>query len=141
MRITVFSKLFWPEGGGAELATYTLVRDVFSKYFDVTVVSGTEGPQRDILECCRYVHWSVLRTRFKPVEWLKLFLNSHVIRELIAQTDIVYIPSHTLLPLAIIVKRVKPDVKVVLHLHNYQPLIHIGSTSGERTGSSHRHNR
>jgi len=122
MRITVFSKLFWPEGGGAELATYTLVRDVFSKYFDVTVVSGTEGPQRDILECCRYVHWSVLRTRFKPVEWLKLFPNSHVIRELVAQTDIIYIPSHTLLPLAIIIKRVKPNAKVVLHLHNYQPL-------------------
>jgi glycosyltransferase involved in cell wall biosynthesis len=34
----------------------------------------------------------------------------------------VYIPSHTLLPLAIISKRIKPSVKVVVHLHNYQPL-------------------
>jgi len=121
-KILVFTKLFWPEGGGAELATYLIVRDILSKYFDVVAVSGTEKPKDDILRCCSYIYWSVLKTRYKPAEWLKLLANTKVVRKLIEWTDAVYIPSHTLLPLAIIAKLIKPEVKVVLHLHNYQPL-------------------
>jgi len=121
-RVLVFTKLFWPEGGGAELATYLIVRDILSKYFDVVAVSGTEKPKDDILRCCRYIYWSVLKTRYKPVEWLKLLANTKTIRKLVKQVDAIYIPSHTLLPLAIIAKLIKPDIKVVLHLHNYQPL-------------------
>jgi len=48
--IVVFSKLFWPEGGGAELATHIVVRDALSKNFEV----------------CRFIHWSVLGSRYKP---------------------------------------------------------------------------
>lgn len=121
-RIVVFTKLFWPEGGGAELATYLIVKDILSKHIDVIVASGTEKPKADVLKCCKYIHWPVLKTRYKPVEWLKLFANTRIIRKLIGQADVVYILSHTLLPLAIIAKIVKPAVKVVVHLHNYQPL-------------------
>ena len=121
-RVVVFSKFFWPEGGGAELATYLIVRDILSKYFDVVVVSGTEKPKTDVLKCCRCIYWPVLKTRYKPVEWLKLLANTKTARKLIEGVDMVYIPSHALLPLAIIAKLIKPDVKVVLHLHNYQPL-------------------
>ena len=39
-RVLVFSKLFWPEGEGAELATYLIVK-LLSRRFDVAVVSGT----------------------------------------------------------------------------------------------------
>lgn len=122
MRIVIFSKLFWPEGGGAELATYTLVKEVLSKYFDITIVSGTKRPHRDILKCCRYIHWGVLESRYKPVEWLKLFLSNHILRKFVGEADVIYISSHTLLPLAIAIKRIKPSVKAVLLMHNYQPL-------------------
>jgi len=120
--IVVFSKLFWPEGGGAELATHIIVRDILSRHFNVTVVSGTRRPSPDILECCRYIHWSVLESRYKPVEWLKAFSNPQALKRLVDGADVVYIPSHTLIPLAIIIKKVKPGVKVIIHLHNYQPL-------------------
>jgi hypothetical protein len=59
-RILVLTKLFWPEGGGAELATYLIVKDILSKYFDVTIVSSTRSPEPDILKHARYIHWSTL---------------------------------------------------------------------------------
>jgi len=131
-RVLVFTKLFWPEGGGAELATYLIVRDILSKYFDVIVISGTEKPKDDILRCCKYIYWSVLKTMYKPVEWLKLLANTKTIRKLVEQVDAIYIPSHTLLPLAIIAKLIKPDNKVVLHLHNYQPLTYTSAVLAGR---------
>jgi len=121
-RITVFTKLFWPEGGGAELATYLTVKNILSKHFDIVIMTGTKKPKVDVLRCCRYIYWPILKTKYKPVEWLKIFANTKTIRKLVEQSDIVYIPSHTLLPLAIIAKIIKPSVKVVIHLHNYQPL-------------------
>jgi len=74
----------------------------------------------------------VLRTRYKPVEWLKLLTGTNFIRKLIDQADIIYIPSHTLLPLAVIAKLIKPDVKVILHLHNYQPLTYTSVVLANR---------
>lgn len=121
-KVLVFTKFFWPEGGGGELATHLIVKDIISKFFYVTVISGTGKPEASILEKCRFIYWPMLRTRFKPFEWFKLFLNTKNIVKFIKEADIVYIPSHTLLPLAVVVKKVKPSVKVILHLHNYQPL-------------------
>jgi glycosyltransferase involved in cell wall biosynthesis len=121
-RILLFSKLFWPEGGGGELATYLIARSILSKHFDVTIVSGTRRPEPDVLRAARYVHWSILESKLKPVEWFKLVANTKHIRSLIEGADLVYITSHTLIPLAIIAKTLKPSVKVVLHAHNYQLL-------------------
>jgi hypothetical protein len=121
-RILLFSKLFWPEGGGGELATYLIAKSILSKHFDVTIVSGTGKPEPGVLKVARYVHWSALESMFKPVEWFKLVANTRHIRGLVEGADVVYITSHTLIPLAIIAKTLKPDVRVVLHAHNYQPL-------------------
>jgi len=131
-KLVVLSKLFWPEGGGAELATYILVKEVLSKHFDVIVVSGTRKPHRDVLECCRYIHWGVLESGYKPLEWLGVFSNLQTFRKLIEGADVVHIPSHTLIPLAVAVKRVKPDMRVVIHLHNYQPLTFTSVKLAER---------
>jgi glycosyltransferase involved in cell wall biosynthesis len=120
--ILLFSKLFWPEGGGGELATYLIARSILSKHFNVTIVSGTRRPEPDVLKVARYVHWSTLESKLKPVEWFKLVVNTKHIRSLIEGADVVYITSHTLIPLAIIAKSLKPDVRVVLHVHNYQLL-------------------
>ena len=74
----------------------------------------------------------MLKTRYKPAEWLKLLANAKTIRKLIDQADTIYIPSHTLLPLAIIAKLIKPEAKVVLHLHNYQPLTYTSVVLADR---------
>jgi glycosyltransferase involved in cell wall biosynthesis len=121
-KVLVLTKLFWPEGGGGELATYLIIRDIFSKHFDVTIISGTRNPEPDILKHTRYVHWSTLEARYKPVELIKTFTGIDRIRSLVKEADIVYIPSHTLIPLTIAVKTINPRAKIVLHLHNYQLL-------------------
>jgi glycosyltransferase involved in cell wall biosynthesis len=121
-RILLFSKLFWPEGRGGELATYLIAKSILSKHFNVTIVSGTRRPEPDVLKVARYVYWNTLESRFKPVEWFKLVANTKYIRGLIEGADVVYITSHTLIPLAIIAKTLKPSIKVVLHAHNYQLL-------------------
>jgi len=121
-RILVLTRLFWPEGSGAELATYLIIKDVLSKYFDVAIVSGTRSPEPDILKHAMYIHWSALEARYKPIEWIKTFMGIGWVRNLVEEADIVYIPSHTSYPLTIAVKAFNPRAKVVLHLHNYQLL-------------------
>jgi glycosyltransferase involved in cell wall biosynthesis len=121
-KVFVLTKLFWPEGGGAELATYLIVKELLSKGFDVVVVSGTRRPKSDVLRAVGYVHWSALESKYKPVEWLRLLANTRWFTKLVERADVVYIPSHTLIPMAMVAKLVKPSVKVVLHLHNYQAL-------------------
>ncbi|MGC9107324.1 MAG: hypothetical protein ACP5IE_03930, partial [Infirmifilum sp.] len=68
-RLLVLTKFFWPEGSGAELATYLFLKRYLARVFDVTIVSGTPKPITDVLKCCRYVTWGALRSRVKPVEW------------------------------------------------------------------------
>ena len=131
-RILVLTKLFWPEGGGAELATYLVVKDILSKHFDVTIVSGTRSPEPDILKHARYIHWGVLEARYKPIEWIKTFMGIDRVRNLVEEADIVYIPSHTLIPLTIAVKTINPRAKVVLHLHNYQLLTYTSVVLANR---------
>jgi glycosyltransferase involved in cell wall biosynthesis len=63
-----------------------------------------------------------LESKYKPVEWLRLPTNPRWLRGLVEKADVIYIPSHTLIPMVIAAKLVKPSVKVVLHLHNYQAL-------------------
>jgi len=131
-RILVLTKLFWPGGGGAELATYLIVKDILSKYFNVTIVSGTRNPEPDILKRSRYIHWGALESRYKPIEWIKTFMGIGWVRNLIEEANIVYIPSHTLIPLAIAVKALNPRAKVVLHLHNYQLLTYTSIVLASR---------
>jgi len=131
-RILALTKLFWPEGGGAELATYLIVKDILSKYFDVTIVSGTRSPEPDILKHAKYIHWSVLEAKYKPIEWIKAFMGIGWVRNLVEEADIVYIPSHTLIPLIITVKTINPKAKVVLHLHNYQLLTYTSIVLANR---------
>jgi len=131
-RILILTKLFWPEGSGAELATYLITRDILSKHFDVTIVSGARNPEPDILKCARYIYWSVLEAKYKPIEWIKTFTGIGWVKNLVEKADIVYIPSHTLIPLAIAVKTINPKAKVVLHLHNYQLLTYTSIVLANR---------
>jgi len=121
-KVSVFTKFFWPEGSGGELATYLIVKGILAKRFDVTIVSSTMKPHPTVLRDCRYIVWDVSRSRYKPLDWLKLMFNTRWVKSCVERADIVYIPSHTLLPLAIAIKKIKPCVRVILHLHNYQPL-------------------
>jgi len=121
-RITIFSNFFWPEGGGADVATRAVAKTLLRERFRVVAVSGTAAPCYDGLRGLRYFHWPLFEQKPKPLEWVSLFANAGAIKKFIEQSDIVYIPSHSLIPLAIIARRVKPNAKIIIHLHGYQPI-------------------
>lgn len=120
--ILVFSKLYWPEGGGGELATHLITKEILSKDFDTTIVSGTHNPFLERLPRCRYVSWPVLDERLKPVEWIKILTRTRELGRLIEAADIIYVPSHSILPLVMAAKRINPEARILVHLHGYQPL-------------------
>lgn len=120
--IIVFSRMFWPQGGGSELATYLIVKTLLQEGFGVTVVSGTARPYTKGLRTMRYLHWSALEGNVKPFQWIRLALNKGTIAKLIRTSHILYIPSHNLYPLAIIAARINPVIKIIIHVHNYQPI-------------------
>jgi glycosyltransferase involved in cell wall biosynthesis len=117
--ILVVSELFWPEGGGAELATY-LILDILAKHnFGITVVTGTKNPAK--LRGARYCVAPYLRGSNRIVKWVKMEMLGldKSFKEMLNNHDILYIPlaAYPLIPL---VKR--NGLKVVVHLHNYAPI-------------------
>jgi glycosyltransferase involved in cell wall biosynthesis len=117
-RILALSELFWPEGGGAELATY-LVTDVLSGVFEVTVVTGSKNSAT--LPSVEYVHEPLLACREKPFLWLNVLrlVKTERFKRLILEADIIYIPR---LAFPAIPYAKKMGKKVVVHLHDYIPI-------------------
>lgn len=117
----VLSRYFWPEGGGAELATHLVLR-YLSKYFRMSLISGTCRPQdAKIFE--RILCVPSLKFSSKP-KLLLGFMSYHrrAIEKMIRLNDIIYIPSSPLIPIAIFTKKISNSKSVVIHLHDYQPL-------------------
>ncbi len=124
MKIGVFTRYYWPDGGGAELATYLILK-YLSREHSVEVYTGTQRVRRR--SCCRIYYWELLSENYKPLIWVRLLGKLGFLRKILKKFDIVYIPSNALLPLAIIVKTFYPDKKVIVHLHDYQPLIYVSA--------------
>jgi len=117
--IFVISEIFWPEGGGAELATY-LILDMLAKHnFNITVVTGTKSPAK--FRGVKYYITPYLRTSNRIVRWvnMELLRRDKRFKEILSNHDILYIPlaAYPLIPFA---KR--KGLKVVVHLHNYAPI-------------------
>jgi glycosyltransferase involved in cell wall biosynthesis len=117
-RVVVLSELFWPEGGGAELATY-LATDILRGVFEVTVVTGSGNPA--VLPSVRYVYEPLLARREKAFLWLNMYrlARTERFKELVRGADIVYIPRLAF-PAIPYVKEMGKTV--VVHLHDYIPL-------------------
>jgi glycosyltransferase involved in cell wall biosynthesis len=115
----VISEIFWPEGGGAELATY-LILDMLAKHnFDITVVTGTKSPAK--IRGVKYYIIPYLRASNRIVRWINIGLlkRDERFEEMLSKHNILYIPlaAYPLIPLA-----KKNGLKVVVHLHNYAPI-------------------
>jgi glycosyltransferase involved in cell wall biosynthesis len=117
-RVIVLSELFWPEGGGAELATY-VIAGILSKFFEVTVVTGSRNPA--VLPGVKYVYEPLLARREKPFLWLNFsrLVRTERFEELIRGADIIYIPR---LAFPAIPYAKEMGKKVVVHLHDYIPI-------------------
>jgi len=116
-RILVISEKYWPEGGGAELATHRILEYLNSQGFEITVLTGTPNPSS--ISGIKYVYEPLLRASKKIQLWMNCLIlkNTHKFRKLVENADIVYIPGISY-PLLTGLK----DRKIVIHLHNYQPI-------------------
>jgi len=117
--ILVVSEIFYPEGGGAEKATYLILRYLAQHNFKITVVTGTENPIK--IPGVKYYITSYLKPSNRPIRWTltrMLATNPYFIR-LLKEHDILYIPLAAY-PLISLAK--KRGLRVIVHLHNYMPV-------------------
>jgi len=116
--ILVFSEKYWPYGG-AELATHLILKLLRDEGFDITVVTGTI--KLEPIGGIRYIYSSSLDTSSKIHLWKNLIelRSARWLNELVKRSDLIYITrlAYPFIPLA---KKYKK--KVVVHLHNYQPI-------------------
>ncbi len=115
-RILVISELYWPEKGGAELATHLILK-ILRKKSAITVLTGTKSPC--CLEGVRYICCSLLNVSNKLQLWKNLYvlMASDWFKRLLDQSDTVYIPRYSY-PIIHMAKQ--NGKKVIIHLHNYQ---------------------
>jgi len=133
-RLLVLSELFWPEGGGAELATYLIV-DLLRKFFYVTVVTGSVEPA--LLPGVRYVYEPLLSKRVKPLLWLNTLklIRTNRFERLLRESDVVYIPR---LAFPVIPRAKAMGKKVIVHLHDYIPVAYSAAVLAPYEEHKHR---
>jgi glycosyltransferase involved in cell wall biosynthesis len=116
--LLVISERFWPEGSGGTLATYLITKLLATCNFKVTVITGTCNPTK--IGGVNFIIDEAFRIPNKPTRWL-YFLRPSVrkrYKDLMRKFDIIYIPyGYPLIPLA-----KELDKKVIVHLHDYQPI-------------------
>jgi glycosyltransferase involved in cell wall biosynthesis len=118
--ILVVSEIFYPEGGGAEKATYLILRHLVQHNFKITVITGTKNPAK--MPGVEYYVTSYLlhSNRLTKLTHLKLLANNPFFMKLLQEHDILYIPLYACSPLISLAK--KKGLRVVVHLHNYMPV-------------------
>jgi glycosyltransferase involved in cell wall biosynthesis len=117
--ILIVSEKVFPEGGGAELATHLILQLLSSKGFGITVLTGTRQPM--LLKGVNYVYSPYLKANYKVVLWKNSIImdNMKWFVKLVNRVDILYIPGIAY-PLISVAKN--QNKKVIVHLHNYQPI-------------------
>ncbi|MEM2483157.1 MAG: glycosyltransferase family 4 protein, partial [Candidatus Nezhaarchaeales archaeon] len=132
-RVLIVSERWWPNGTGGVLASHLIARLLRDAEFKLTVVHGTREPEK--LSEVRYFYSSLLSVRNKHRLWLNcsILTKEHWFRKLISSSDIVYIPRYCY-PLIPVAKRL--GKRVVVHLHDYQPVSYNSIVFSEQVRSS-----
>jgi glycosyltransferase involved in cell wall biosynthesis len=119
VKILLVSEQWWPEGTGGILASHLITQILRDAGFDITVIHGTR--KLETVEDIDYAYTELLAVRNK----CKLWINCYALAkqawflESMRNYDVVYIPRYCypLIPLA-----KKLCKRVVVHLHDYQPV-------------------
>ncbi len=120
-RLLVLTRYYYPVGGGAELATHLIVTRFLSKIYDEILVVTGYPPLSTRRGRVEYRYWPLLRGR-KPETVAKLVLRAERLARLAKSYDTVYIPSNTLLFVPVLLRRKGYGGRIVVHLHDYQPI-------------------
>jgi len=124
LNVLFLSELFYPHGGGAELATYLYAKLLSEEGINVVVVTNRFGEEPEIFKKQNLVIYRLpmfekaTSTKYSILEKVGVLFSSFM-RKLIKEADVVYIPRfwYSAIPLAKLYK--KP---VVVHLHDYIPI-------------------
>jgi len=131
-RILIITEQYWPEGTGGLLATH-LITGLLKEFAEVTILTGTKNPAK--YSDVQYLYTPLLSVRVKSILWTNLLRSNsrNWLEMLIEQRDAVYIPrlSYPVIPLA-----KKLGKKVVVHLHDYQPISYTSTIFYDRKKSS-----
>jgi glycosyltransferase involved in cell wall biosynthesis len=120
MRLLIFSKLFYPHGGGAELATWLYSKLLANEGFEVTIVTKQFPNEPSVESLCDRIAifripMKVTGSRYDTLVnagvMAKSFLN-----KLFVKSDVIYIPTDWYSAIPIAKMHSKP---VIVHLHNY----------------------
>ncbi|NAZ33111.1 MAG: glycosyltransferase, partial [Pyrobaculum sp.] len=121
--VLTVSELFWPKGGGAELATYLILQILAEHGFSVTVVTGTKNPVK--IPHVNYYTTPMLRSANRLTRWtlMEVLSTTAYFKRLLKSHDVLYTPqaAYPLIPVA---KRM--DRRVIVHHHNYMPIRYTG---------------
>jgi glycosyltransferase involved in cell wall biosynthesis len=122
-KVLTVSEIFWPEGGGAELATRLIVEQLSRAGCEVTVVTGTRKPES--VPGVEFHHTPLLKASNRLIRWglMEALAQQRWFKELLKSHDVLYVPlaAYPLIPLA-----KKHGLRVVVHLHNYAPVRYHG---------------
>ncbi|MEM1510905.1 MAG: glycosyltransferase family 4 protein [Ignisphaera sp.] len=121
MKIVVFSELFYPHGGGAELATWLYSKLLAKKGFEVTIVTRQFPGEASIeflsnnMKIIRVPMRIVLGSRYDTLINIGILVSSFI-KRLIRESDVVYIPGgwYSIIPIAKMYRKL-----VIIHVHNY----------------------
>jgi len=119
VKILLVSEQWWPEGTGGILASHLITQILRDAGFEITVIHGTRKPEtvKDI----DYAYTELLAARNKYRLWINCYALAKQtwFLETMRNHDVVYIPRYCypLIPLA-----KKLCKRVVVHLHDYQPV-------------------
>jgi glycosyltransferase involved in cell wall biosynthesis len=120
MKVLMFSELFYPHGGGAELATWLYAELLAQNGFEVTVITRQfpNEPSSELLHEKVKVYRYPLR--FVNGSRYVTFMNANVVasrsvNKIISDSDLVYLPGgwYSAIPFAKAHKKT-----VVVHMHN-----------------------
>ena len=119
-KVLVLSELYYPYGGGAEYATHLILKNLQrTGSYEITVLVGVKNIER--ISGVKYIYTRYLRPRAKPLFWafIDYVSRSEWFKDLLKNHDVLYIPriAYPAIPQA-----KKLGKKVVVHLHNYQPI-------------------
>jgi glycosyltransferase involved in cell wall biosynthesis len=129
LNILFLSELFYPHGGGAELATYLYSKMLSGKGFDVTVVTNRFSREPEL---SREGKLTVYRLPlFSGAESVKYSILSRIdvllsgfMKKMMKLADVVYVPRFwfSAIPLAKAYRR-----PVITHFHDYIPICSLSN--------------
>jgi len=118
-RVLILSELWYPQGGGAELATYLYTKKMVNAGERVTVVSNKDANLTDLPLVTRNTWLSPISRFGKPGLLLYRSSIAKKVASLAMTQDVVYLPGKLLL-LAPTLRKANPSLKIIVHLHDYQ---------------------